>query len=128
MAIETHVHDGTAYRKLKSWYAHDGSAWRDLYEVYCHDGTDWRLVFSKGRWIKLGMPNYPYHITEIGGTIYAAFGASGVNGGVHYWTGSTWVKLGTLDTARYVTEIGGTIYAAFADFSGGVYYWTIPAS
>jgi hypothetical protein len=47
MATETHIHDGSAHRKLKQWHVHDGSAWRDLKKVYCHDGSQWRLVFQK---------------------------------------------------------------------------------
>ena len=47
MATETHVHDGSAYRKLKQWHVNDGSAWRKLKKVYCHDGADWKLVFNR---------------------------------------------------------------------------------
>jgi hypothetical protein len=47
MATETHIHDGSAHRKLKQWHVHDGSSWRDLKKVYCHDGSQWRLVFQK---------------------------------------------------------------------------------
>ena len=46
MATETHIHDGSAWRKAKELHVHDGSAWRKLKEMWMHDGTNWRKVFK----------------------------------------------------------------------------------
>ena len=104
MAIETHVHDGTAYRKLKYLYAHDGSNWRDIDQAYCYDGNDWRLVFQKPRWVEVGEIYNVNDVTEIGGTIYAAS-----QDGAYSWDGSTWNRLGLIDYSHIITEIDGII-------------------
>ena len=46
MATETHIHDGSAWRKAKELHIHDGSAWRKLKEMWMHDGGAWRKVFK----------------------------------------------------------------------------------
>ena len=119
MAIETHVHDGTAYRKLKSWYAHDGSAWRDLKKVYCHDGTDWRQVFRKGYWEPIGTLSYPKRIKKIGGTISAS-----CSDGVWGLSGDTWSRIGDITGSCYdLADVSDVLHVAGNYTGGGVFYW-----
>jgi hypothetical protein len=144
MAIETHVHNGTAYRNLKRWWVNDGSAWRDMKYVYCHDGTDWRLVFKRD-WTTISTQavrdlvviNGVLYITSVYGVFYLdgenlwqigsktnSYRMVYFNGyltvafsdGVHYWTGTTWTKMGTISSAAALAEVGGTLYTLG-------YYW-----
>lgn len=102
MAIETHVYDGSAWRKAKQIYVHDGSAWRDCKEAWCHDGSTWRKVFSKGWQIVTtstsGLPGSVGDMFVYDGEIFASavsgtFGSWGIQ--VYKWNGSSWSTLGS---------------------------------
>lgn len=47
MVVETHIYDGSAYRKATEIHIYDGSAYRDCDTVHVYDGSAWRLVFQK---------------------------------------------------------------------------------
>jgi hypothetical protein len=47
MAVETHIYDGSAYRKATEIHIYDGSSYRDCNTVHVYDGSAWRLVFEK---------------------------------------------------------------------------------
>jgi len=115
MAIETHVHDGTAYRNLKRWWVNDGSAWRDMKYVYCHDGTDWRLVFRRD-WIRIGTLSGIRQLVVISGVMYAV-----CTSGIFYLDGENWYQIGSLTNATGLIEHNGYLTASFS--SNGVYYW-----
>jgi hypothetical protein len=109
MAIETHVHDGTAYRKIKRWYANDsGTTWRDLKKVYCHDGTDWRLVFKRAVWSQVGQITFATPGCAVsGGVLYA-------NGSRSLWSfdGNLWTQIGGSgndEQTTYLIDFGGIL-------------------
>lgn len=108
MATESHVHDGSAWRKLKEWHVHDGTAWRKLKEAWCHDGTAWRKVFGGAPgWQQLGGTiGTVYDLQNLLGHLYAA-----TSTGVHRWDGETWESVGAATEAKNLAQLGSTLYA-----------------
>ena len=108
MAIESHVHDGSAWRKVKQMHVHDGTAWRKAKKTYCHDGTAWRLVFSGGSWLPMNLGNagLPNGSTIEDGVIFGgefyilAYLTSDSYRHVLKWNGSGYITVGN--------AIGGT--------------------
>ncbi len=98
MAVETHIHDGSAWRKAKQIYIHDGTAWRDCKEVWCHDGTAWRKVFQRGVWTTLGTTgatNIAHMSAWSGQPVILDDGTSTAADRVKHWNGSSWSGVGS---------------------------------
>lgn len=126
MAIETHVHDGSAWRKAKQIYVHDGTAWRDLKEAWCHDGTTWRKVFQKGQWVTLGTTGATtiIDVTAQGGDpVLLDGGTATAADRVKKWDGSAWNGVGSCPSSPQgiaVNSAGGL----FSLCGSTLYEWT----
>jgi hypothetical protein len=117
MSIESHVHDGSAWRKAKRIYVHDGAAWRDCKEAWCHDGAAWRKVFARGYWELLissnsGLPSgYQYlHPTVFGGEYYVVAATVSPSAtrefGVFKWNGTAWAQVGSYVSVANWEDMG----------------------
>jgi hypothetical protein len=139
MAIETHVHDGGAWRKAKQIHVHDGTAWRDLKEAWCHDGSTWRKVFAKGYWRKTGgsianiTSTWSVNLFAIYNDEFYVFardsyGYGFVNAGLYKWSGTTWDLQGSLisiNAAAPISMIAHTdgIHVFYSGMSWGHDIW-----
>lgn len=126
MAIEAHVHDGSAWRKARQIHVHDGSAWRNIREAWCHDGTAWRLVFQYGSWVTLGTTSATTitDMTAQGGYPVILDGGTGTaTDRVKKWDGSAWNGVGSCPASPQgvaVNSAGGL----FSLCGSTLYEWT----
>jgi hypothetical protein len=128
MAIETHVHDGSAWRKAKEIHVHDGTAWRNLKEAWCHDGTAWRKVFERvaGEWVTLGTTSATTitDLTAQGGyPVLLDGGTATATDRVKKWDGSSWSGIGSAPSSPQgiATNYAGTLCALCGST---LYQWT----
>jgi len=116
MAIETHIHDGTAWRKAKEIYCHDGTEWRKAKKIYAHDGSAWRLVFGAGSWERQGdSVNLIFYLN-------CALGEFAINssGSVLKLLSGTWTSTGLNQTATKLGYDSGDVFALTTN-NGAIY-------
>lgn len=106
MAIETHIHDGTDWRKAKDVYLHDGSTWRQAKQIYVHDGAAWRLVFSKDYWVPVGSIANGNCMASFNGNLYC-----GTSSGLYQWNGTTWIAVGPSNAVTQLFATSSHLYA-----------------
>lgn len=110
--MDTHVHDGTAWRKVKQWHAHDGSAWRKLKQAWVHDGSAWRKVFGGG---PTALPSSTGAINDLAvyrptaSDPYCLYAAT--SNGVWKWDGTAWTQTSTAYSYALCASADGYLYA-----------------